>query len=151
VLFEVMSSFGVVTDLRSRYQRNRSRSYFPGDEKIALIEGYWTRIAARNARFKLASNSPRGGVRDFKIQGGMCPSVGSLIRRYEAAGHHWEAISDHAYDTIRSQEEVPEMATNRRLAWLPGKRLPVERSPVRPKMAKLSERFVTDAGPKLVT
>ncbi len=80
---------------------------FPADQAVGLIEGYWSPLAARNALFKLSFLPPRDCVRDFRKQGGMCPSVSSLIRLYEAAGRHWEAIADTAYEDIRASEVLP--------------------------------------------
>ena len=56
-------------------------------------------------------------MKDFRLQGGMCPSVSSLIRLYEAVGRKWEAISDAAYERIRRQEEIPETAATVTIQW----------------------------------
>ena len=103
----VMTTFGPVEYERSRYRRKGFPSVFPADRAVGLIEGCWTPLAARNALFKLSFLPPRDCVRDFRKQGGMCPSVSSLIRLYEAAGRHWEAIADAAYEEIRAGEALP--------------------------------------------
>ena len=102
----VMTTFGPVEYERSRYRRKGFPSVFPADRAVGLIEGCWTPLAARNALFKLSFLPPRDCVRDFRKQGGMCPSVSSLIRLYEAAGRNWEAIADAAYEEIRAGEDL---------------------------------------------
>ena len=107
----VMTSFGVIDYERSRYRRRARASVFPADRLAGLIEDFWTPRAARLALQAVSSAPPRDCVKMFRQQGGMCPSVSSLIRLYEAAGRHWEEVADDALEEIRRGEEIPCGAT----------------------------------------
>lgn len=84
---------------------------FPADRLAGLIEDFWTPRAARLALQAVSSAPPRDCVKMFRRQGGMCPSVSSLIRLYEAAGRQWEEIADDALTEIRCGETIPSDAT----------------------------------------
>ena len=107
----VMTSFGAVEYERSQYRRRGCRTLFPADRRAGLIESFWTPRAARIALHKVSSLPPRACVADFRQRGGMCPSVSSLIRLYEAAGRHWEEIADDALARIRAAEAIPDEAS----------------------------------------
>ena len=107
----VMTSFGAVDYERSRYRRRARASVFPADRLAGLIGDFWTPRAARLALQAVSSAPPRDCVKMFRRQGGMCPSVSSLIRLYEAAGRHWEEVADDALAEIRRGEAVPSDAT----------------------------------------
>ncbi len=107
----VMTSFGAIEYARPRYRRKGRPSLFPVDRRAGLIESFWTPRAARIALHRLALLPPRDCVRSFRQQGGMRPSVASLVRLYEAAGRRWEEIAQDALARIRAQEEVPETAS----------------------------------------
>ena len=79
--------------------------------RAGLIESFWTPRAERIALHKVSSLPPRACVADFRQRGGMCPSVSSLIRLYEAAGRHWEEIADDALARIRAAEAIPDEAS----------------------------------------
>ena len=106
----VMTSFGAIEYARPRYRRKGRPSLFPVDRRAGLIESFWTPRAARIALHRLALLPPRDCVRSFRQQGGMRPSVASLVRLYEAAGRRWEEIAQDALARIRDQEEVPDTA-----------------------------------------
>ena len=106
----VMTSFGAIEYERPRYRRKGRPSLFPVDRRAGLIESFWTPRAARIALHRLALLPPRECVRTFRQQGGMRPSVASLVRLYEAAGRRWEEIAQDALARIRDQEEVPDTA-----------------------------------------
>ena len=103
----VLSSFGVIEYMRTRYRRRGVPSVFPCDVRAGLLEGFWTPRAGRIALHLLCSLTPRECVKAFRQQGGMCPSVSSLVRLYDAAGRLWEDIEDEALARIRSEEDVP--------------------------------------------
>ena len=107
----VMTSFGAIDYERSRYRRRARPSVFPADRLAGLIEDFWTPRAARLALQAVSSAPPRDCVKMFRRQGGMCPSVSSLIRLYEAAGRQWEEIADDALTEIRCGETIPSDAT----------------------------------------
>ena len=106
----VMTSFGAIEYERPRYRRKGCPSLFPVDRRAGLIEGFWTPRAARIALHRLALLPPRECVRTFLQQGGMRPSIASLVRLYEAAGQRWEEVAQDALARIRDQEEVPDSA-----------------------------------------
>ena len=106
-----MTSFGTIEYERSQYRRRGCRMLFPADRRAGLIENFWTPRAARIALHKVSSMSPRACVADFRQRGGMCPSVSSLIRLYEAAGRRWEQIADDALAEIRAAETIPQEAS----------------------------------------
>ena len=93
------------------YRRRARASVFPADRLAGLIGDFWTPRAARLALQAVSSAPPRDCVKMFRRQGGMCPSVSSLIRLYEAAGRHWEEVADDALAEIRRGEAVPSDAT----------------------------------------
>ena len=103
----VLSSFGVIESMRTRYRRRGMPSLFPGDLRAGLLEGFWTPRAGRIALHLLCSLTPHDCVKVFRQQGGMCPSVASLVRLYEAAGRLWQDIEDEALARIRSEEDIP--------------------------------------------
>lgn len=106
----VMTSFGAIEYERPRYRRKGRPSLFPVDRRAGLIESFWTPRAARIALHRLALLPPRECVRTFLQQGGMRPSVASLVRLYETAGRRWEEIAQDALARIRDQEKVPDAA-----------------------------------------
>ena len=107
----VMTSFGAIDYTRSRYRRRARPCVFPSDHRAGLIEDFWTPRAARLALQAVSSAPSRDCVKMFRRQGGMCPSVSSLVRLYEAAGRTWEEIADDAFAEIRHGEAMPSDAT----------------------------------------
>ena len=105
-----MTSFGTIGYERSRNRRKARASLFPADRRAGLNENFLTPRTARTVLHRLALPPPRECVRTFRQQGGMCPSVASLVRLYEAAGRRREEIAQDVLARIREREEVPDAA-----------------------------------------
>ena len=106
----VTASFGATGCERPRCRRKGRPSLFPVDRRAGLTGSSRTPRAARIALHRLALLPPRECVRTFRRQGGMRPSVASLVRLCEAAGQRREETAREAPARIRDHEEVPDTA-----------------------------------------
>jgi hypothetical protein len=107
------SAAGPVRVERSLYRHpSGGRAVCPLERNAGLIEGYWTPLAAKQARWAVAHLSPQESEDLFDMLGNMTPSKSTLDRLPKALSAHWEAHRVPFEAALREAESVPAEAVS---------------------------------------
>jgi len=105
------SAAGPVRVARSLYRSPRGgRAICPLELRAGMIEGYWTPLAAKQARWAVAHLTPQESAELFDLLGNMTPSQSTRERLPKALRVHWEVQRPHFEAILRTPETIPEEA-----------------------------------------
>ena len=107
----MLSSFGEVSYERARYRCRGRDSIAPADERLEILFGYWSPLAARQAGLAM-SMAPAGHCAElFRELGGMHPSATALGNLVKGLDPVLEVVEEAALDRVRAGEALPSEAS----------------------------------------
>lgn len=84
------------------------RSISPMEQRLGVVEGRWTPLAAQLATWVVAHMTPQLGEELFKRVGNMTPSKSSLDRLPKALSGRWEENRVHFEQALRQGDVIPQ-------------------------------------------
>lgn len=111
---EYFTAAGPVRVERNLYSTREEgeRAVCPMELRAGIIEGRWTRMAARQATWVVAHLTPQEGEDLFGKLGRMTPSKSTLDRLPKQLSERWEGDRVRFEEQLRVQEEVPAEAVS---------------------------------------
>jgi hypothetical protein len=110
---EYMSLFGPVRVERGLYRSGRNGpTVCPMELRVGIVEGFWTRRAAKLAVLAVTDMTPYGASQFFAELGGMQPSRSSLDRLPKALSRRWETDRDNFERAVREADTIPKLAVS---------------------------------------
>jgi hypothetical protein len=110
-----MTSAGPVTVERWLYKDRAdgdARAVSPMDQRLGIVDGFWTEKAAKNALWVVTQMTPGKAEELFARVGNMAPSKSSLDRLPKALSDRWEAGRDDHEAALRDALVIPDGAVS---------------------------------------
>ena len=109
---DYLAASGRVSVTRSLYstRQDGERAVSPMELRAGIVEGFWTPLAAKQAAWAVAHQTPQEGAEMFELLGGMKPSRSALDLLPKELSERWEAARPTFEEVLRAEEQVPKNA-----------------------------------------
>jgi hypothetical protein len=109
---DYLTASGRVSVTRNLYstRQDGERAVSPMELRAGIVEGFWTPLAAKQATWAVAHQTPQESVEFFELLGGMKPSRSALDLLPKQLSERWEAARPIFEEVLRSEEVVPKEA-----------------------------------------